>query len=489
VNVSAFDIHSLDDAREALACAFQKAGVQVSARGYLREDTFRLALKKADQWLRDGVSVLTREEFKAPDPWIHDLPPVFFSIGNKSMLELPAATILNSRKPRRLTPDDRWLLETKRLVRLAIEEGFAIVSSIGNIPYCTVSRLSKGSPTIIVCDDVLPCMGSQKTAFEFLSTYHDLFHFGFTIFLSSFSPGARPRSDVRSAERDHLVAALASLLLVAEVRDGGNMQEVLNVAAKRAVKIVGYQRSSSNLPSFSGSTKRKTALSGASVSDGQAASPRPRYRRCAGLVAARSGRVRLFDLYDPVNDLPWLIHYTRSCPGPWPGQSIAEYCQSLINGGKSSCHTPFDTLARILNEGLIRASNRLTRGSCAVVCFSECLPAKLHTFIKWRKGLSRWSFEPYGIAVPLDILANLGAKPVIYGSQEDFKQLTADSQHLFQVQCSSSDDWTSEKEWRVLGNFPLSRTILKEMVVIVRTQDQAEAVAHEFGCRVALAGV
>ena len=176
-------------------------------------------------------------------------------------------------------------------------------------------------------------------------------------------------------------------------------------------------------------------------------------------------------------------------PAPGPGKQLPEYCQSLIEGQKGACHTAFDTLVHILEERLIRASSRLTRGPWGVVSFSECLPAELDTLIKWRKGLCRWSFEPYGIALPQESLADLGAGPAIYGSKEDFQHLPDDLKHLFQAQHGSSEDWTAEREWRVRGDLLLSDTIFQEMVVIVPSQDEATAVALEFGCQVALAGI
>jgi predicted Rossmann fold nucleotide-binding protein DprA/Smf involved in DNA uptake len=128
-HVPAFDIHSRDEAAEALTSAFQKAGISVCAQRNIRGDTLRAASKKAEQWLRAGIFLLSRDDVKAPSAWMHDLPQVIFAVGNRSALEVPAAAILNSRKPRRITPDDKWLQATKRLVHLAIAEGFAIVSS------------------------------------------------------------------------------------------------------------------------------------------------------------------------------------------------------------------------------------------------------------------------------------------------------------------------------------------------------------------------
>jgi len=420
---------------------------------------------------------------------MHDLPQVFFALGNRSVLELPAAAVLNSRKPRRITPDDKWLQETKRLVQLAIAEGFAIVSSYGNTPYCVVSRLSKDSPMIVVCDDVLPSMASEKTALEFLSDYHDLFRKERTLFISSFPPGVRPKSDIRSSERDHLVAALASSLLVAEVREGGNMQQIIDIGVRRTVRIIAFPSCSSDRPPLTEPAKGKAVPRTSPFTETTGGNMLQPDRQPTRLRTVKSGQVRLVDLDDLPNNLPWLIHYTRSRPGPWPGQTIAEYCQSLIDGQKGACHTAFDTLVHIIGERLIRASSRFTRGPWGVVSFSECLPAELDTLIKWRKGLCRWSFEPYGIAFPQESLADLGAGPAIYGSREDFRHLPAERKHLFQAQHSSLGDWTAEREWRFRGDLLLSNTIFQEMVVIVSTQDEATAVALEFGCQVALAGI
>jgi hypothetical protein len=91
--------------------------------------------------------------------------------------------------------------------------------------------------------------------------------------------------------------------------------------------------------------------------------------------------------------------------------------------------------------------------------------------------------------LPQESLNDLGAGPAIYGSKEDFQHLPDDLKHLFQAQHSSLGDWTAEKEWRFRGDLLLSDTIFQEMVVIVPSQDEATAVALEFGCQVALAGI
>jgi len=87
----------------------------------------------------------------------------------------------------------------------------------------------------------------------------------------------------------------------------------------------------------------------------------------------------------------YLIHYTRACPGPWPGQKIMDYCRSLVRGDKDSMHTAFDTLMRIIRERRIRGGARLTRGNCPVVSFTECAPMRRVTSLNggplWFGGL------------------------------------------------------------------------------------------------------
>jgi predicted Rossmann fold nucleotide-binding protein DprA/Smf involved in DNA uptake len=488
-HVPPFNIHSLADASEALNIAFHKAGVSVRARRRLTAKAFAASSKKAGRWLRDGIFMLTRDDMNARSTWMHDLPPVLFALGKKSLLQLPAATILNSRKPRRISPDDRWLVETKRLVRRAIAEGFAIISSYGNIPYCTVSRLSQGYPMIVICDDVLPHMATEKAALDFISGYHDLFHLDTTLFVSPFPPGGRPGSGVRSVQRDRLVAGLSSTLFVAEVREGGNMHQIIDIAMKTKVPIIGYPTCPSISHRHASSLKKETVAITSSLTENADGNILQPGRKPTQQTSAKSEKNSSVDFFDLSAALPWLIHYTRSRPGPWPGQTIAEYCESLVEGHKGACHTAFDTLVHILEERLIRASNRLTRGFCGVVSFSECLPPELDTLIKWRKGLCRWSFEPYGIAFPRESLADPGVAPAIYGSKEDYTHLPDNMKHLFQAQRSASDDWTAEREWRVMGDLTLSHDIFREMVVIVPTRGEAMAVALEFGCKVALAGI
>lgn len=467
--IRTFDVRSPGAARDCLNDALAKAGHDLLPREIIRSGEVQRAANLAQRWMEDGVFVLSgntvdhtaREEF--------GLFPVFFARGERSLLQMPLAAVLNSRKPRQTEPDARWLKATADLVRFAIERGYRILSSYGTLPYCVTSYLAKGGPVIAVCPGVLPFMDGEANLKRFLDEYQDLFHLERTLFLSPFPPGSLPPRPTRCAERDRIVARQASMLLVAEVRTGGNMEAILKTAPSQGASVAVSahyaerwqdkieltvpfgQAPLSSEEAFGGQQTKKKRLGSKSFSFGTAA---------------------------------YLFHYTRSCPGPWPGQSRADYCRSLIDGRPESAHTGFDTLVRILKEGRVRAGSRLTRGPKAVVSFTQCEPLRLQSLVKWRRGLVRWSFEPYGIAIDRSVLVGLSASPVIYGEDRIYDGLPETRQHLFQLKGRADKDWSVEEEWRLVGDFSLRDVPKDRLVVIVLKESEAEAILSGFGHRV-----
>ena len=107
----------------------------------------------------------------------------------------------------------------------------------------------------------------------------------------------------------------------------------------------------------------------------------------------------------------YLFHYTRACAGPWPGETYDQYLLNLFDARPLSGHSALETLIRILQEGLVRAGDRMVRGREAVVSWSSLPPHELFLMRKWNRALVRWTVEPYGIAVRRDILRSLGSNP------------------------------------------------------------------------------
>jgi len=480
--MDSFDFLSSQGAIEAIRNAALKAGADPSHWKCPPRSMFQLMLRKAEEWSQSGVRVISTENIAAPRAWMHDLAPLLFAWGNLEILNQPAAAILNSRKPRQASPDDRWLTRTKFLAYSAIERGFGIASSYGQLTYCITSMLAKGSPTLVICDGVLPFMQPRQQLQRFLTEYGDLFDTRTTLFLSPFPPGHVPQRAFRYRERDHLVGALASLVLVGEVSDHGNMRSVLDIVIKRGIPV---EYANDLLPHR---TDGPFTINSGKGIDLERESLTGRIDSKSGSSSKRS--VRKVAIY---NELPdqnsHLFHYTRSCPGPWPGQSWAEYSESLVKNLPGASHTGFDSLIRILQEKRIRGSRKLIRGAGAVVCFSECGPQEIEKLIEWRKGLLRWNFEPYGLAFAREALFKLGARPTIYGIEEAFEDLSEELKHLFQFQRSYGKQWAAEKEWRIKGDLCLADLDDQDIVVIVPTLKEAEIVRKSFGCAAATTGV
>jgi hypothetical protein len=389
---------------------------------------------------------------------------------------------LNSRKPRQVSPGDRWLTLTKLMTYSAIERGFGIASSYGQLTYCVTSLLAKASPTLVVCDGPLPFMQPRERLQRFLTEYGSLFDMETTLFLSPFPPGRAPQRALRYTERDHLVGALASLVLVGEVSDHGNMRSVLDIVIKRGIPVE-YPNSPrprrTHAPLYISSGKG-SPVERESLSDRSGSNRRSSFK----------SSVRKATIYNEAPDPnSHLFHYTRACPGPWPGQSWAEYCESLVESLPGASHTGFDSLVRILQEKRIRGGRKLIRGAGEVVCFTECGPQEIEKLVEWRKGLLRWSFEPYGLAFARESLFKLGARPTIYAIEEAFDDLSDDLKHLFQFQRSDGEQWAAEKEWRIKGDLCLADLDDRDIVVITPTLREAEIIRNLFKRKVALAGI
>jgi len=481
-HVDSFDFSSPLRITEAIRKAALKAGVNLPDWKCPPSRTLQRTLRTAEEWSERGVRVISTENLAAPLAWMHDLGSLLFAWGNLEILNQPAAAILNSRKPRQVSPNDRWLTLTKLMACSAIERGFAIVSSYGLLTYCISSLISRGSPTLAVCDGVLPFMQPRQQLQQFFTEYGDLFDTKTTLFLSSFPPGQVPQRMSRHAVMDHLVGALASLVLVGEISDHGNMRSVLDTVIGRGIpveyaddRLPHRTDGSHDINCGRGIHLEKQSLTGRCDSNGRSSS-KPRVHKSA--------------IYNQLPEQNFhLFHYTRSCPGPWPGQSWAEYCESLVKDLPGASHAGFDTLIRILQEKRIRGSRKLIRGAGAVVCFTECAPQELQKLIEWRKGLVRWSFEPYGLAFARESLFKLGARPTIYAIEEAFDDLSEELKHLFQFQRSHGKEWAAEKEWRIKGDLCFVDLDDRDILVIVQTEQEAEIVLDNFKCRVALAGI
>ncbi len=507
--VQPFDIHSVGEAADGLTEALRRSGTEVRLSRPPRESALTTAARRADEWIRQGVRLVTKGEIGSLGDRSDDFPPILFFRGDLSFLERPAASILNSRKPKKITPHDAWLRNTVRLARYALGERFPLISSYGTVPYALVTFLSRGFPLIAVCPEVLPFMRPRGSRNRFFQENAGLFLTRSTLFLSPFLPGQPVSRPTRLAERDRLVGVLAEVLLVADVRSGGNMEAVLEQARKKGKRIVRGDETIKAVPENRalpwrphppgrppGGTPGESASRSpdGQVLGGSATKPEQLCACADGYSRQRPSAAEELpaDSRSAVREVPagvsFLVHYTRGCPGPWPGQTPGKYCKSLVDGAPDGAHTAFDTLRRILGERLIRGSNRLTRGSTLVVSFTDCMPEELAKLPRWRTGLVRTWFEPYGIGIRREPLLRLGVERVVYGDESVYGAMSPEKKHLFQLFIPSGKDWSAEREWRLKGNLHLDDFGRGDVLVMVQTEAEAAILLREFDVPVHLCG-
>lgn len=166
----------------------------------------------------------------------------------------------------------------------------------------------------------------------------------------------------------------------------------------------------------------------------------------------------------------WLVHWTRTCPGPWPGERSRDFFRDLFARPSGYVRNAAATLARIVTEGRIRGSAWRISGGGTAVAFTGLTPGEVLALMRWRKRYTRYTFEPYGIAVRRETLVRLGAREVSYS---DADRAPSAPDPVFTHAPGAENHWTAEREWRLAGDFDLT-TIQREAVrIIVPDEDSA----------------
>lgn len=185
---------------------------------------------------------------------------------------------------------------------------------------------------------------------------------------------------------------------------------------------------------------------------------------------------------DSVDD-GWLVHCTRTCDGPWPGQTLRQHRDALLLGDRSLAladkHSPLGSLRRILQTRRLIASALASDRTHPVVCFSAVALQTLLKRRRYRPHLHRWDYEPYGIAIRKSVASACGFEPVIYGSPADRRRLKPSQAYRFQA-VGRTYDWTAECEWRSPRDVDLDRLHPSDVRVFVRTRTEAMELPDRF---------
>ena len=182
---------------------------------------------------------------------------------------------------------------------------------------------------------------------------------------------------------------------------------------------------------------------------------------------------------DEVASDQFVLHWTRRRVGPWPDQTQTSFLDDLIFRNSRRQHGELSSLCRILASQKILGSSNLTRDPRSVVCFSDIRLEELKERRVFRSHLSRWDFEPYGLAIDRDLLRDLGARPVIYGNEPTWNSLSPSDRPFFQPETSASEkiDWKLEREWRIVGDLRLDLIPHDQALVFVASEAEANIIA------------
>ncbi len=186
----------------------------------------------------------------------------------------------------------------------------------------------------------------------------------------------------------------------------------------------------------------------------------------------------------------YLVHWTSSSNGPWPNETSADFYRSIIESDKEYSHSALNTLINILKAGTIYGSSEHIKGKHRCVGFTGLPPAEAIQLMRLRRRYMRYSFEPFGIAIEKESAKQLGIRPVIYGTSQEYSRLSSDDQLCFQSEGRFDGQWRNEHEHRYVGHFDLRKIPDDQMAVIVRDESQIERVRNHCSCSItALTGI
>ena len=422
------------------------------------------AMLEAQHWYDRGIFVSSPTDSQIFRTCA-DISPVIFTLGDLGILNNLTAMILNSRKSKSIGSDTPWLKKTAELTRYAIRNQWTMISSYGSISYLMVAWLARFSGLVIVCDSPLPFMIDGMHNDEFLKEFSDIFRIEKTLFLSGFSTGRLPEIKQRWRLRDQLAASLSDILIPCEITPSGNMSKILRIAEDSG-KIVVKNVPGHELEPSPAKKSNETIKTGPVAQQSEVVPAQNKFDPFSVSVSARPKEILL-------------THYTRTCHGPWPGQTWSDYLRSLEHGDPGCSHTAFDTLRRIIQEKRIRSSSKWVRGNVPVVCLTEQVPEQFQVICKWRRGLMRKTFEPYGIAFRNNCLLRKGARKVTYICEDKFKTLSKESKVFFQLLSCSDLNWFEEKEWRIVNDLDFSTIDSSDWFAVVPDEEEAHSLVND----------
>ncbi len=375
--------------------------------------------------------------------------------------------VMTSRIARHVDPYGAWMSGLRESLRRVRDERAVVVTAVGCAGHEIVLRgaMRQASPVVrLYCCDANVAAARTWARRWWASLDQPIAAGVADVWILPSSKAHSPDEPTQAAfgsvpQRDRAAVAWADEVMVLALRSGGNLHALLRhrlTAALGPVVLV-------DLPGLQSKRARDELV-----------------QLGASLWSVRGGGVdrvepAKFDGAPPTaspapivpapapTGWPYLTHCTRAREGPWPDQSPDDYLDGLFDASGDVDHSALATLVRIATQRRLIASSRTIRGRFGVVSFTAAPLGELARLRVFRAHRSRWDFEPYGLCVRREWLAQRGARPVRYGSDDDWRSLPDADRPFFQLVRTgegaargSPIDWRVEAEWRHVGDLDLS---------------------------------
>lgn len=366
--------------------------------------------------------------------------PMDFWYGEKTLLTWPTASVFSSRQGKYPVGTEGWVRATLDACSDVARKDHVLLTSVGMHTWELAAWAAGETLGQIVLLVPFEEGLSVARAHPILQQY--ISDFGLTQSTSLVVPWFVKRGQsVKESwkQRDRWLLEKAKRLLPISIRPGGSLEALLAE------------------PDLSAKVEQGWKVNHSPAKRVWSAPPDP------DVVKAKLG-----------DDWPWLVHWTRSTSDPWPGEASHEFYASIVQSASDYPRDAFATLSRIVNERKLRGTRWRMPMAQPLVSFTSLPPWEMVQRMSWRKRYARPSYEPYGVAVHRDALAQFGGRAVRYGAAEERASIGALDRLFFQVQSDVGADWQGEQEWRIRGDLDLPPEGSDQVKLLVPTEAEAE---------------
>lgn len=393
--------------------------------------------------------------------------------------------ILSSRLGRDARIQQLWLNELKQVVDWTKQTNRVLVVVDETTAARPVARLAKRRHVPMIRYRLSSASPTRSTWFEqALSASVEMEHAEPpTVFVAPLlNPGDDTEAN-RLPDRDELLASLGDDLVALKIRAGSTTERLLTTRLSKKdqpSKHVGACWLSRVPGLIAADVSVRLTDRGAQQFSGANLISAP--SECCVATSNRSGDSDYQQLINHAADesVPFLTHWTRAKESVSLQKLSDAELDELLLSDENCDRSALGVLLSILKQRRIRATAQTIRGPVPVVCFTAMPLQQITEQRTFRTHRGRWDFEHYGLCIRREALRRFGARPVIYGTDEEFESLSDADRPWFQLRASASSsseiDWTIEQEWRMPGDVDLTLFSPDDVVVFVRSRSEISAV-------------